>query len=186
MAREFHEKYGSGSTDFVINGDADKELAYAMNGTIKKVTEDIRERFNFNTAISSIMELVNEMYRYKELENINENQFRQAIENLLLVLAPFTPHVCEELWQQLGMEGSIHKMPWPTFDEAALVKDAVEIVVQINGKIKDKIQVPTALTPKQLEERALENEKIQTLVAGMTVVKVIAVPGKLVNIVVKP
>jgi leucyl-tRNA synthetase len=77
-------------------------------------------------------------------------------------------------------------MSWPTFDEAALVKDAVEIVVQINGKIKDKIQVPTALSSKELEERALANEKIQTLVAGMTVVKVIAVPGKLVNIVVKP
>jgi leucyl-tRNA synthetase len=186
MVREFQEKFGSGSTDFVMSTDADKELAFAMNGTIKKVTEDIRERFNFNTAISSIMELVNEMYHYKELETINENQFRQAIQNLLLVLAPFTPHACEELWQQLGMEGSIHKMPWPDFDESALVKDAVEIVVQINGKIKDKIQVPTALTPKELEQRALSNEKIQKLVAGMIVVKVIAVPGKLVNIVVKP
>ena len=186
MVREFQEKYGSGSTDFVVKSDADKELAFSMNGTIKKVTEDIRERFNFNTAISSIMELVNEMYRYKELDNINENQFRQAIQNLLLVMAPFTPHVCEELWQQLGMEGSIHKISWPTFDESALIKDAVEIVVQINGKIKDKIQVPTALTQKELEERALGNEKIQTLVSGMTVIKVIAVPGKLVNIVVKP
>jgi leucyl-tRNA synthetase len=186
MVREFQEKYGKGSTDFEVLTDADKELAYAMNGTIKKVTEDIRERFNFNTAISSIMELVNEMYHYKELYTINENQFRQAIENVLLVMAPFTPHVCEELWEQLGMEGSIHKAPWPTFDEEALVKDTVEIVVQINGKIKDKIQVPTALTPIELEERALANEKIQTLVAGMTVVKVIAVPGKLVNIVVKP
>jgi leucyl-tRNA synthetase len=186
MVREFKEKYGSGSTEYEIRNDVDKELAYAMNGTIKKVTEDIRERFNFNTAISSIMELVNEMYHYKELDTVNENQFRMAIENLLLVLAPFTPHVCEELWQQLGMDGSIHKAPWPNFDEAALVKDAVEIVVQINGKIKDKIEVPTALTSKELEERALANEKIQTLVAGMTVVKVIAVPGKLVNIVVKP
>jgi leucyl-tRNA synthetase len=186
MVREFHEKYGIGSADFVINSNADKELAYAMNGTIKKVTEDIRERFNFNTAISSIMELVNEMYHYKELDTFNENQFRQAIYNLLLVMAPFTPHVCEELWQQLGMEGSIHKMPWPIFDEAALVKDSVEIVVQINGKIKDKIELPTALSSKELEERALDNEKIQTLVAGMNVIKVIAVPDKLVNIVVKP
>jgi len=140
----------------------------------------------FNPSISSIIERVNEMYHYKELDTINENQFRQAIQNLLLVMAPFTPHVCEELWQQLGMEGSIHKMAWPDYDEAALVKDTVEIVVQINGKIKDKILVPTALSPKELEERALENEKIQTLVAGMTVIKVIAVPGKLVNIVVKP
>jgi leucyl-tRNA synthetase len=186
MVREFQEKYGSGSTEYELKNDMDKELSYAMNGTIKKVTEDIRERFNFNTAISSIMELVNEMYHYKELDTFNENQFRMAIENLLLVLAPFTPHVCEELWQQLGMEGSIHKGKWPNFDEAALVKDTVEIVVQINGKIKDKIEVPTALTSKELEERALANEKIQTLVAGMKVIKVIAVPGKLVNIVVKP
>ena len=132
------------------------------------------------------MELVNEMYKYKEMDQINENQFRFAIHNLLLVMAPFTPHVCEELWQQLGMEGSIHKMPWPTYDEAALVKDSIEIVVQLNGKIKDKIQVPTAISPKELEESALANEKIKILIAGMTVVKVIAVPGKLVNIVVKP
>lgn len=186
MVREFQEKYGKGSTDFSIGSDADKALAFAMNSTIKKVTEDIRDRFNFNTAISSIMELVNEMYHYKEQETVNENQFRQAILNLLLVMAPFTPHVCEELWEQLGMEDSIHKMGWPKYEEAALVKDTIEIVVQINGKIKDKIMVPAALTPKELETRALENEKIKTLVAGMTVVKVIAVPGKLVNIVVKP
>ena len=186
MVREFMEKHGSGYTDFEIKTDADKELAFAMNGTIKKVTEDIRDRFNFNTAISSIMELVNEMYRYKELDQINENQFRQAIQNLLLVMAPFTPHVCEELWQQLGMDGSIHKSAWPSYDEAALIKDAIEIVVQINGKIKDKIQVPTGLSPKELEERALADQKIQTLVAGMKVVKIIAVPDKLVNIVVKP
>jgi leucyl-tRNA synthetase len=186
MVREFKEKYGGGSTEYAMAADGDKELVYAMNATIKKVTEDVRERFNFNTAISSIMELVNEMYHYKESDQVNENLFRLAIQNLLLVMAPFTPHVCEELWQQLGMEGSIHKMKWPVFDEAALVKDAVEIVVQINGKIKDKIQVPTALTQKELEERALGNEKIKALVGGMTVVKVIAVPGKLVNIVVKP
>lgn len=186
MVREFQEKYGSGSTDFAISSEADKELAFAMNTTIKKVTDDVRDRFNFNTAISSIMELVNEMYRYKERDNINENQFRLAIHNLLLLMAPFTPHVSEELWQQLGMEDSIHKMPWPAFDEAAMVKDTVEIVVQLNGKIKDKLQVPTSLTPKELEKQVLENEKIITLIAGMTVIKVIAVPGKLVNIVVKP
>jgi leucyl-tRNA synthetase len=186
MVREFQENYGSGETGFAISSDADKELAFAMNTTIKKVTDDVRDRFNFNTAISSIMELVNEMYRYKERDSINENQFRLAIHNLLLLMAPFTPHVSEELWQQLGMEGSIHKMPWPAFDEAAMVKDAVEIVVQLNGKIKDKLQVPTSLTPKELEKQVLENEKINTLIAGMTVIKVIAVPGKLVNIVVKP
>ncbi len=186
MVREFQEKFGNGTTDFVISGDADKELAFEMNSTIKKVTEDIRERFNFNTAISSIMELVNEMYKYKEGPAINENQFRDAIQKLLLVMAPFTPHLCEEMWQQLGMKDSIHKMPWPSFDPAALVKDSVEIVVQINGKIKDKIQVPTALTSKELEMRALENEKIKQHIAGLQLVKVIAVPGKLVNIVVKP
>ena len=176
--RDFYAGY---SPERINPGDKAHRVA-----TIKKVTEDIRDRFNFNTAISSIMELVNEMYHYKEQDAVNENQFRQAILNLLLVMAPFTPHVCEELWEQLGMEDSIHKMGWPKYDEAALVKDTIEIVVQINGKIKDKIMVPAALTPKELETRALENEKIKTLVAGMTVVKVIAVPGKLVNIVVKP
>jgi len=186
MVREFHEKYNGGSTEYSISSDADKELSFEMNSTIKKVTEDIRERFNFNTAISSIMELVNEMYKYKEQETINENQFRAAIQNLLLLLAPFTPHLCEELWQQIGMDESIHKMAWPLFDSAALLKDSVEVVVQINGKIKDKIQVPTALSTKEMEAKALENEKIKQLIAGMTVIKVVAVPGKLVNIVVKP
>lgn len=186
MVCEFHEKHKAGSTEYVIKNDEDKELSFEMNSTIKKVTEDIRERFNFNTAISSIMELVNGMYKYKEQETINENQFRATIHNLLLLLAPFTPHLCEELWNQLGMDGSIHKMAWPVYDPAALVKDSAEIVVQINGKIKDKIQVPTALSTKELESKALENEKIKQLIAGMTVIKVVAVPGKLVNIVVRP
>lgn len=185
MVREYLEQEKSG-TSSSLQTPEDRQLSYAMNATIKKVTEDIRDRFNFNTAISSVMELVNEMYRYKDQPAINRDLMRTAIENLLLVMAPFTPHLCEELWEVMGHRESIHKTAWPAFDEAALILDTIEIVVQINGKIKDKLVVPTSLSPKELEEIALGNEKIAQLTAGSTIVKVIAVPGKLVNIVARP
>jgi leucyl-tRNA synthetase len=184
MVREYHERLGAGT--YTADPTAgDRQLSYVLNATIKKVTEDIRDRFNFNTAISSIMELVNEMYRYKEQETQNGDLFRQAIEALLRLMAPFTPHLSEELWESLGHSDSVHETAWPVYDESALVLDTVEIVVQINGRIKDKLVVKTGLSPKDLEETALADEKIARLIEGAAVVKVVAVPGKLVNIVVR-
>lgn len=155
-----------------------------MNYTIKKVSDDVGGRFNFNTAISSIMELVNEMYKYKE-GTINQGLFKTAIENLVLVLSPFTPHICEEMWEHLGHDSFIYSQKWPDYDEKALVRDTIEIVVQINGKVKEKMDVQTGISREDLEKLAMENEKVQKLTSGKNVVKVIAVPGKLVNIVVK-
>ncbi len=184
LVYEFADECRDAATDYKLEGKADKELAYVMNYTIKKVSDDVGDRFNFNTAISSIMELVNEMYKYKE-GTINRGLFRAAIENLVLVLSPFTPHVCEEMWEHLGHSTFIYKESWPACDERALVKDTVEVVVQINGKVKEKMDVPMGLNKEEFEKLAMENEKIQQLISGKNVIKVIAVPNKLVNIVAK-
>lgn len=181
---EFTEQYKDIPTDYKIENKADKELAYVLNYTIKKVSEDVGGRFNFNTAISAIMELVNEMYRYKE-GTVNPGLMGAAVENLVLILSPFTPHICEEMWEHLGHDVSIYKQSWPECDERALVKDTIEVVVQINGKVKEKMEVAAGLDKKEFEKLVMENDKIQTLISGKNVVKVIAVPDKLVNLVVK-
>ena len=184
MVYEFSQKYSDAPDDYEIKTEADKSMAYWMNYAIKKVSDDIGERFNFNTAISTIMEMVNEMYRYKEGE-VNTGLYAAAIRNLIIMLAPFVPHVTEEMWEHLGYGGSVHDQSWPVYDESALVKDTVEIVVQINGKIKEKINIAGDLSREEMEKTAMENDKVKGLIDGKNVVKVIAVPGKLINIVVK-
>jgi leucyl-tRNA synthetase len=185
LVYEFAKDWQGGSADYEIKTAADKELNYVLNTTIKKVTEDVGGRFSFNTAISSIMELVNELYKYKELEDANQAFLEKAIETLVVILSPFTPHICEEMWEGLGYTESMKDVMWPAYDEAALVKDTIEIVVQINGKVKEKLNVSNNLSREDLEKEALSNDKVKALVEGKNVVKVIAVPNKLVNIVVK-
>jgi len=163
----------------------DKKLAYAMSAAIKKVSEDIGGRFNFNTAISSIMEFVNEIYRYKEIKNPNLGLLGVAIENMILILSPFTPHICEEMWQHTGHEGTVYLEKWPVYDEKALLRDTVEIVIQFNGKVKEKIEVANGLGKEAFEAAVMENEKVKALLEGKEIVKVIPVPNKLLNIVVK-
>lgn len=184
MVYDFSQNYSEVPESYEISGDADKSMAYWLNYAIKKVSDDIGERFNFNTAISTIMELVNEMYRYKE-GTVNPGLFGAAIKDLIIMLAPFVPHVTEEMWEHLGYEGSVHDQSWPEYDEKALVKDTVEIVVQVNGKIKEKLDIAGGLSREEMEKTAMENEKVKGLIEGKNVVKVIAVPGKLINIVVK-
>jgi leucyl-tRNA synthetase len=131
------------------------------------------------------MELVNEIYKYKEEEDINLGLLRTAVRNLVLILSPFTPHICEELWEKLGNQESVYRTSWPSYDEAALVKDTVEIVIQINGKVKDKLNVANNLDKETFEKTALEDQKVQALLNGKELVKVIAVPNKLINLVVR-
>ncbi|WP_445080301.1 leucine--tRNA ligase [Brevibacillus laterosporus] len=165
------------------NDDAAKDLYRTTHHTIKKVTEDIGERYTFNTAISTIMELVNKMYSYPA--ESDRGTFAFAMETLIILLAPIAPHISEEMWQQLiGKTSSIHMQEWPTFDPKALVLDEVEIVIQINGKVRDKLVVANGLSKDELEKHVLAHEKGIVLIDGKTVRKVIAVPGKLVNIVV--
>jgi len=184
MVYEFLEKYENIPGKYEIRNEADKKLAYTLNYTIKKVTEDIRDRFNFNTAISAIMELVNEMYRYKE-GDVNDALYSTAIRTIVVLLAPFVPHITEELWQELGYEGYVYDQKWPSYNEEELKKDEIEIVVQINGKNKEKINIPGDATREDMIQIASENEKIKGFTEGKTIVKTIAVPGRLINIVVK-
>lgn len=162
----------------------EKELFRILNVTIEKVTEDIGTRGTFNTAISSIMELVNAFYVFKD-GNLNAVLAREVVINLIKLLAPFAPHVTEELWQQIGQTGSVHHTTWPTFDPKATIADEVEVVVQVNGKLRSKIMVSSSATREAQQEIALADEKIKGLIEGKTIVKVISVPKKLVNIVVK-
>ena len=181
---EYADLYDAKATESAVSNDRDKQLNYIMNQTIKRVTDDVGERFNFNTAISAIMELVNEMYKYREGE-INDALYSVVIRNLITILTPFVPHVCEEMWEHLGNDGTAYEQQWPSYDEDALVKDTIEIVVQINGKNKAKINIPGDATRDDMLKIAEEDETIQELTEGKNVIKTIAVPGRLINLVVK-
>lgn len=184
LAYDFSETGCADCGDYEIRNKEDKELNRVLNDTIRRVSNDIEERFNFNTAISAVMELVNELYKYRE-GDVNQALFGTAVRTVIVLMAPFVPHITEEIWQNLGYEGSVHEQSWPSYDEAALVKDEVEIVVQINGKNKEKINIPGEATREEMLKIAEDNETIKELTAGMNVVKVIAVPGRLINVVVK-
>ena len=185
LVYEFLDKQYEDNGDVVIKTNDDKELNYVLNQTIKKVTDDIGDRFNFNTAISSIMELVNQMYKYKGGKEINKPLYTQAVEKLILILSPFTPHICEEMWAELGHDQAACDMPWPKFDEKALVQDQVQIIVQFNGKLKAKMTVGADITKEEMQEAVENDETVKSLLEGKTIVKVIAIPGKLVNFVVR-
>jgi leucyl-tRNA synthetase len=160
-----------------------KELRRLLHQTIKKVTIEIGERNHFNTAVSAIMELVNGLYQHAG--ETDPALYKEALETLVVLLAPFVPHMSEELWSMMGKEGSVHQTAWPSYDESALILDEVELAVQINGKVREKIVVPNQASREEIEKQALDNERIKHWTEGKTVRKVIVVPGKLVNIVVK-
>lgn len=161
-------------------------LRRELHRAIKKVTEDLDGRFNFNTAISTIMELVNAMYQYKDgHDTVQGDLAEELVQKLLLLLAPFTPHITEELWHECGYEGSVHQQVWPTYEEKALAVDEVEIAVQVNGKVRDKLTVAVNMDKAALEEQAKALPRVQEFIDGKNVVKVIVVPNKIVNIVVK-
>lgn len=173
---------GTQSTVPSLSDDAAKDLFRMTHYAIKKVTEDIGERYTFNTAISTIMELVNKLYAYPA--QADRGTYGFAIETLLVLLSPITPHITAELWEMTGHSTSVHEQSWPVYDPQALVTDQVEIVIQINGKLRDKLVVANGLSKEELEQIVLAHEQTQQLIEGKEIRKVIAVPGKLVNIVV--
>ncbi|WP_286680135.1 leucine--tRNA ligase [Tepidanaerobacter sp. EBM-49] len=180
LVDELSRKFSSAKTE----GECDAYIRRITHKTIKKVTEDIGERFNFNTAISAIMEMVNELSDYKD-RDISKKVLSESLDTLLLLLAPFAPHLAEELWHKLGHMRSVYLEKWPSYDAAAILEDEIEIVVQVNGKVRDKIVIPVNTPEEEVKEAALKQERIAPYIKDKKIIKVISVPGKLVNIVVK-
>ena len=167
--------------------EADKDLRRVLHSSIKKVTNDIETRFNFNTAISTMMELVNALYAYKEAaKEPNSGLIYEAISDLIKMMSPFVPHITEELWRgAIDANSSVHEQSWPECDEEALKVDHVEIVLQVNGKVRGRLTVPAEATKEELEKIAMADANVQAHIGDATVRKVICVPGRLVNIVAK-
>ena len=162
-----------------------KGLRRQVHKTIRKVTEDIEERFHFNTAIAANMELVNTIHSF-EPKNTPQNApvLKEAIESLVMLLAPFVPHFADELWECLGHAGGLEKAGWPSFDPSAAVDEELLIVVQVNGKLRSKITIDAYASEEIVKEAALADEKVTLFTEGKSIRKVVYVPGKLVNIVV--
>lgn len=165
--------------------EATKNLHYKTHFTIKKVSDDLGDRFNFNTAISAIMELFNTLNSYKDYPKQDYRVVKEAIESLLVLLTPFCPHISEELWRVIGHDDSVTAQAWPRYDEKALIQEEVEIVVQVNGKVRDRIKVPTNSKEDDLRQIALNNSRIEELTKDKKIVKIVIIPDKLINIVVK-
>ncbi|RJP58885.1 MAG: leucine--tRNA ligase [Candidatus Auribacter fodinae] len=164
------------------NPSSDKAMRRIIHSTIEQVTRDYIQELQFNTALARIYELVNAV---KASTDISASVLQEALETVVRLLYPITPHICEELWSALGHTGSVMSAQWPLADKSALVQDTYTIVVQINGKVRSKMEVPADTDTETLKQLAQSDDKIVSLIEGQTIVKVIAVPRKLVNIVVK-
>ena len=162
----------------------ERDLRRAVHKAIKKVTEDIEERFHFNTAIAAVMELLNTLQSCELKTPQAGAVMQEALESLVLMLAPFVPHITEELWQRMGHATQISATAWPEYDRQAVVDEELLVVVQVNGKLRSRISVPAAADEEAVKASALADDKIKPFLEGMQVRKVICVPGKLVNIVV--
>ena len=183
MVERVSELRGQKSRNEVTENE--KELNYVRHMAIKGVTKD-SEIFQFNTSIAKIMELLNALYKYdQEVEYKNIPYLEDVMADLLKLLAPFAPHFTEEMWEKLGYEYSVFNQKWPVWDESALVRDSIELAIQINGKVKGRIEVPSAASEKEIEDMVMANPETKGLIAGKQVVRVIVVKGRLVNIVVK-
>ncbi|MBQ4626800.1 MAG: class I tRNA ligase family protein, partial [Clostridia bacterium] len=168
-----------GMSDIITEGtEYSKELESAMHKTVKKVSSDI-ENLKYNTAIAALMTLTNEIYNKG---SINKAEFKTFI----TLLNPFAPHVTEEMWQVAGFEGMLNETSWPTYDEAKCVDNEIEIAVQINGKVREKLVISATAEADEAIAAAKSLEKIAQAISGMAIVKELYVKGRLVNIVVKP
>ena len=183
-----HEHVNKGMPP-ALNGDAlddvQRTLRRKVHETIQKVSDDVGRRYTFNTAIAANMELLNELGRFRDDSDAGRAVVQEALESAVLMLAPIVPHISHSLWQVLGHAGAVVDRRWPEFDPVALVQDSVEIVVQVNGKLRGKVTVPAQADRDAIQAAALADENVQKFVADATLRKVIVVPGKLVNLVVQ-
>ena len=185
--RQVFEHVNRGPADLVdpaTMNDAQKALRRKLHQTIQKVSDDVGRRYTFNTAIAANMELLNDLSKFEDDSVQGRALMQEALEAVVLMLSPIIPHVCHVLWQALGHADAVIDARWPAVDESALVSDSIELVVQVNGKLRANIQVPAAASKEQIEEAALANENVQRFLEDKTVRKIIVVPGRLVNVVV--
>jgi len=175
LAQEFND--GEGGT-----GES-PELERAIHRTIKKVTEDLGD-LSFNTAIAALMQCVNDLYKIKAEDGYASTEWQWALESLTQLLAPFAPHVAEELWQELGQEESVHLSTWPKYDEKYLIEDTITVAVQVNGKLRGEVQVASDASEETIINAAKANDKIAAYLQDQAIRKTIYVPGKLVNFVI--
>lgn len=160
-----------------------RKVRRKLHQTIKKVTEDLGDRFHFNTAISAVMELVNVMGQFEVKTSVDREVLREAVEAVILLICPIVPHFSEELWHQLGKDGSAVASPWPAFDPSAAAEDEITVVVQVNGKVRGKVVVSASSSDDEIKVKALADEKVKRFLEDVAINKVIVVPKKLVNIV---
>ena len=170
----------------LIDSKSESELKYKLNATIEKVTDDLERRTSFNTAISSIMELVNLLTKKQSDDNISESLKKDTINIILLLLTPFVPHITKELWGMLNLDSKIEDQPWPTVDKSALIKDEVVVVIQVNGKLRGNMVISPDTEEGTVKEMAISNEGVVKFITDDTkIIKVIYVKNKLINIVIK-
>lgn len=162
----------------------EKAVRLQVHKTIKKVSDDIGRRFTFNTAIAANMELLNTLAKFTAQSDNADAVRQEALESIVLMLAPIVPHICQQLWEDLGHEELLVHVPWPAVDESALVQNSIQMVVQVNGKLRGKIDVAVDANKETIEQLAQQDAHTQQFIAGKTIRKIIVVPGKLVNIVV--
>ncbi len=172
-----------GRTDFPAPNETDRTIRRKLHQTLKKITGDFETRWHFNTCISSIMEFVNVLYA--EEDKISAQPMCESVQMLALMLAPFAPYLSQELWDELGNQGPVFRQSWPSFDAELAKEDEAEIVVQVNGKLRSRIHVPFGTSAQELESRAKSDDKVRPFLEGKQIVKVIPVPDKLINFVVK-
>ena len=193
---DFSDKNASKENNYGINLDArsekDKEIQKKLHQTVKKVTDSIEDDFHFNTAIAAIMELLNDMTTYKQnvidkndISSESKKVWHEVLEKVILLIAPFAPHIADELWSDLGNTTLTFEEEWPTFDEKLTVENNFNLVLQVNGKVRDMLPAQIGISKDDAEKLAFSSEKVQKFIKGKEVVKVIVVPNKLVNIVVK-
>jgi leucyl-tRNA synthetase len=187
MGRWFNRVWTLAADGYTVaapQAEAEKELRRLMHQTIRKVTEDM-DRLRFNTMLAALMEYTNFLAKIKDSGNVSKKTWDEAIATLLLLLAPTAPHLTEELWEMTGHAYSIHNQAWPKWDAGLAKEDEITLVVQVNGKLRDRITVPASISEAAAKEAAQSSDKVKTFLTGKTVAQVIYVPGKLVNLVVR-
>ena len=161
-----------------------KNLHFQLHHTIAKVGDDIGRRHTFNTAIAAVMELMNTLIKIHGSDQASRSVIQEVLENIVLLLSPIVPHICHTLWRELRPETELLDQPWPEADKRILVQDEIEMVVQVNGKLRGQIRVVKEAELEAIERIALDNEQVQKFVAGHTIKNIVVVPGRLVNIVI--